>query len=520
MDSEPPAPRRDLTPCLLFPELMERGGGLARAVCERASLYARHYERVIIFTTGFSPRIDAVVALLKERGSLDERVVVRNFFQHSSWVARLSEPPRAALSVFASAHVDSRRQRMPGGQFFRIADRHQTDRHPWGYRYFDSEGLPLLTTRTGPGSKHEQLATFHSAQTEDVDWGTIVAEWVDEELAGLPSPVLFSLQRGYNDPVLLASRKAVRKVASLHNCHYFDPEDPWSGTRISFRPLLHHPRAVDEIVCLTTQQRRELEIEVPGMRIRSVPYPGRPPREEPGAKDLQLVVLVAQLTERKRVDHAIRAFALVVQSLSHARLEVYGEGPAEGGLRRLIEELGLQESVFLMGYSLMVNRAQARAACTLMTSTFEGFARIISESMSLGTPVVAYDVRYGPRDLIRPGVDGLLVEVHEPEALAEAVVRMLRDPQRALEMGVRARDVIERFPIADFERSWLDVVSATNQPERARPRSVQDLTTLVMRRSDRARRLRKRMLDSVRPVPGLLRRGAGGAPRRGPRRHR
>lgn len=493
MTTELQSRRGDLTPCLLFPELIERGGGLARAVCERASLYARHYERVLILTTGFSPKIDAVVAELKQRGSLDERVGVRNFFQHSDWVARLGEPPAAAREVFADdAGVVSHRQRMPGGPFLRMADRNVAERHPRGYRYFDPQGRALLSTTTGPGSKHEQGATQHQPGHRELAWSTILTEWVDQELTGLPNPVLFSLQRGFNDPVLLASTQAARKIASVHNCHYLDSEEPSSGIRPSFRALLFKPRAVDEIVCLTVQQRLELEADVPGAVIRSIPYPGRPPREEPGPKDLLLVVLVAQLIERKRVDHAIRAFALVVGSVPGARLEIYGEGPAEADLRRLIDELGLQESVFLMGYSHEVNRAQARAACTLMTSTFEGFARVISESLSLGTPVVAYDVRYGPRDLIRPGIDGVLVDVHEPPALGAALVELLSHPERAVEMGRRATEVLDRFPIEDFERSWLDVVSSTNRPKRSRPASVQELTSLV-RRSALAENLKRRL---------------------------
>lgn len=486
--------RRDLTPCLLFPELGERGGGLARAVVERASLYARHYEQVLILTTGFSPKIDQTVVELVERGSLDPRVRVRNFFRDSSWVQSLGVPSApvrtdvaAAGEILAEEEIVSHRQRMPGGPFLRIADRYASDLYPHRYRYFDLAGQPLVTTRTIPGSKHEHRATVHGAEPLDIKWGTIVAEWVDDEIDSLVNPVLFSLQRGFNDPVLFASKKAVRKVASLHNCHYHDPEDPASGIKTSFRPLLSRHEAIDQIVCLTEQQRHELEIDVPRAPIRAIPYPGRPPRVEPGPKDPTLVVFVTQLIDRKRVDHAIRAFALVVQTVPQARLEIYGSGPAQPALQRLIDDLGLQRSVTLMGYSLTVNQAQARAACTLLTSTFEGFARVISESMSHGTPVIAYDIRYGPRDLIRHGVDGLLVTVQQPEALAVAIVGLLSDPERAREMGARASEVIDRFPIEDFEQAWLDVL---------RP-SLLDRTIILMRRSDLVRGVGRRLRATV-----------------------
>ena len=114
---------------------------------------------------------------------------------------------------------------------------------------------------------------------------------------------------------------------------------------------------------------------------------------------------------------------------------------------------------------------------------------MIGESMSLGTPVIAYDVRYGPRDLIRDGVDGVLLAEHTPDALADAIIRLLSDPQRALEMGVRARELIERFPVEDFEQAWLDVVA------RAASRKARALSRI--RRPNLRRRVERRLRRAI-----------------------
>ena len=83
MSNDPVALRSEETPCLLFPELVAQGGGLQRSVQERASLYAKRWERVLLLTTGFTPNWYSVPVALKERGSLHPRVKVRNFFAHS-----------------------------------------------------------------------------------------------------------------------------------------------------------------------------------------------------------------------------------------------------------------------------------------------------------------------------------------------------------------------------------------------------------------------------------------------------
>lgn len=489
MSLEPAVLRGDFTPFLLFPELSSRGGGLAKAVADQSSLYARHYERVVILTTGFSPKIDAVVAQLKARGSIDERVVVRNFFQHSRWVTQLGVPPEGALAAFDPAEIVSEGQRLPGGPVLRIADRNVGERFPRGYRYFDTAQRLLLTTSTWPKSGHERVAKMPGSKPRTVPWAAIVAGWVDEEMTGANRPVLFSLKRGLNDQVLIASTSASRKVASLHNCHLADPEHRRRGVRPVWRPLLDNARRVDEIVCLTKQQRRELSHDVRGTRLTDIPHPAQPPQTPPGRKDLGLVVMVARLVPTKRIHDAIRAFALVVPVIAEARLEIYGAGVAEPQLQRLIEELGLTESVQLMGYSYAVAAAQARAACTLLTSKFEGYALVISESMSLGTPVIAYDIRYGPRFLIRPWVDGVLVEVKEPTTLAAVILDLLLEPDRAVAMGTRASKITERLPIAAWEQSWLDVVA--HQP------SAWERTRAQLHRGDLGRRLRRRVRKTI-----------------------
>jgi glycosyltransferase involved in cell wall biosynthesis len=485
--------RTEETPCLLFPELFARGGGLQRSVQERATLFAQDWEQVLLLTSGFSTHWYKTPVALKERGSLHPRVRIRNFFAHSAWMKQLGVPPEDAYAVAGEDDLDARPQKLLGREPFRLADFHPGESMPFRYRYFDTAGRPFLTTYPGPRSKHEHHGV--DAAGKAVDWSALVAAWVDEEIAGLPAPVLFSLQRGVSDPVLLASKNAARKVASLHNCHYNDPDDRRSGIRPSFRPLFANADKVDRIVCQTQQQLDELREDVPAAPLQAIRYPGRDPHQEPVEKDTTLVVLVSQLIDRKRIDHAIRAFPDVVAAVPDARLEIYGQGPREGRLQALIDELGVGDSVRLMGYSLTVGEAQARAACVLLTSTFEGSPRVITESMSRGTPAISYTIRYGPRDLIDDGVDGLLVERHEPAALATAIVSLLSDPARVLEMGRQAGQIVERHPVAEFERAWRDVLTA---PARRR--------TVVTRARDLGQRARgSRVVRRLRRLTRALR---------------
>jgi glycosyltransferase involved in cell wall biosynthesis len=496
--------RSDITPCFIFPSLTVQAGGLTNAVRHRANFYARHFERVLVLTTDYQPDFPSVIARMRELGQLDERITVRNFYyDHEPFrrdapagppvEAELDEPglvrlpdERAVEESYRYFRPDGtpvKTKRYRGGRLLsvdsvdpgmrrltrddyledgRLRRRRSfspTTGEPLLDTYLTAAGPALATARVHPRKGIPTRTFLLRPQPEDLSsFSTLLARWIDEEISGVPTPVVFSDQRGKSDPVLFEVRKAAKRVAVLHNNHFIDPQDRAGGVRGIFATLFDHSEDVDTMVVLTQEQLADLREDFPALPFVHISHAAPAPAEVLPAKDPGLVVLVGQLIDRKRIDHAIRAFAEVVRAVPDARLEVYGEGEEHGALSALVEELSLSGSVHLMGYSLDVGPAQQRAVCTLMTSTFEGWGLVISESMANGTPVVSYDIKYGPRDLIRDGVDGVLVTEHEPHALAEAITALLQDPARAAAMAERAREVADRFPVAEYEQKWLDVL--------------------------------------------------------------
>ncbi|HSK46465.1 MAG TPA: glycosyltransferase, partial [Coriobacteriia bacterium] len=100
----------------------------------------------------------------------------------------------------------------------------------------------------------------------------------------------------------------------------------------------------------------------------------------------------------------------------------------------------------------------------------EAFGRVIVESMAEGTAVVAYDGKYGPADLVRHEVDGLLVPYADEQGLASAMVAMFKNPERAREMGTAALEVTERFPVKQTIDSWLLLYARALQQRELRVR--------------------------------------------------
>jgi poly(glycerol-phosphate) alpha-glucosyltransferase len=79
------------------------------------------------------------------------------------------------------------------------------------------------------------------------------------------------------------------------------------------------------------------------------------------------------------------------------------------------------------------------------------------ECLTVGTPVVVYDVRYGPAEIVRDGIDGFVVPEGDLQAAADSIVRLLLDPALRARMSASAIQVTERFSRQDYDDAWLDL---------------------------------------------------------------
>jgi glycosyltransferase involved in cell wall biosynthesis len=124
------------------------------------------------------------------------------------------------------------------------------------------------------------------------------------------------------------------------------------------------------------------------------------------------------------VDLAIRGF--VAAAVPGAVLDIYGDGAERGALQALIDDLGAGEYVVLRGATENVAGVLDAASVYLSTSAFEGQGLALAEALSHGTPAVVFDIRYGPRDMLRDG-GGVLVPDGDVAAHSAALADVLGD---------------------------------------------------------------------------------------------
>jgi glycosyltransferase involved in cell wall biosynthesis len=152
------------------------------------------------------------------------------------------------------------------------------------------------------------------------------------------------------------------------------------------------------------------------------------------------------LSPEKDVENLLRAMSIVIREEREFRLEIAGDGRCMNSLRELTRSLGLEGCVRFLGEVRDVAEVLGRASMFVLPSKTEGISLTLLEAMSRGLPVIATRVG-GTIEVIEEGKSGLMVAAGSPAELAVAMLRVYREPERAVEMGKVAHQRVA----ADFD---------------------------------------------------------------------
>ena len=232
---------------------------------------------------------------------------------------------------------------------------------------------------------------------------------------------------------------------------------------VAVESAIHHRTGaydpVDRLICpsrfmLETMSRAG---QVPD-RLVHVPHFCDLDAHEPATRPGRGIAFVGRLSPEKGVDVLLEAMASTPPDV---RLRIAGDGPALPALRHHAAQRGLEARVDFLGH------LDPRGIGELMRSTtalvvpsrwHENQPMVILEARACARPVIGSDLG-GISELVRPGVDGLLVPHDDPAALAEAIVEVTRDPGRSHEWGRQGRLAASSLtPERHLQR--LDVVYA------------------------------------------------------------
>jgi glycosyltransferase involved in cell wall biosynthesis len=255
------------------------------------------------------------------------------------------------------------------------------------------------------------------------------------------------------NPHLFRSTAVAAPLARWHGARVVETYHGREAWRRGFLPDRLVNRLVHRVIAVSEAARAFLVhgkgyppskiTVIPNGRDLSVFRPGQ--AREAVRKELSLdrtvplVGVVGRLETQKGHTYILQAWSEIVREFPDARLLVVGDGALREPLQKHAWVVGAADSVMFAGFRADIPRLLDAMDIVCLPSLFEGMPLTVIEAAAMARPVVATAVD-GTPEVVRDGRTGRLVPPADPPALAQALLELLRDPERARRMGQAARD--------------------------------------------------------------------------------
>jgi glycosyltransferase involved in cell wall biosynthesis len=150
------------------------------------------------------------------------------------------------------------------------------------------------------------------------------------------------------------------------------------------------------------------------------------------------VLAMGRMAPQKGLDRLIRIWASVAPAFPDWTLKIHGDGPDREQLTALVSTLGLS-SVLLLPFSQDPKREMLEASILAMAARYEGFPMVLIEAMQCGLPIVSYDTKCGPREIIDDEVTGYIVREDDEATFAQRLSQLMSDRALRVRLGSAAK---------------------------------------------------------------------------------
>lgn len=250
-----------------------------------------------------------------------------------------------------------------------------------------------------------------------------------------------------------------RKVLELHYCKFFRLQYGRRGLlgwidKLRTRQDEQIVRRFDKFVVLTNEDRGYWG-NLPNIEV----IPNAAMHVSDAYSDVmnKRVIAVGRLDYQKGFDRLIQAWELVQYTgkFTDWKLDIFGQGEWREMLQQMIDKAELQNTVCLNRPTKQIGEEYVKSDMLVMSSNYEGFPMVMIEAMACGLPVVSFDYKCGPKDIIQTGINGLLVPNGDIQALADAMMKVMEDEAYRKMLSLNARKVVDTYSEQAVMSQWI-----------------------------------------------------------------
>jgi glycosyltransferase involved in cell wall biosynthesis len=268
--------------------------------------------------------------------------------------------------------------------------------------------------------------------------------------------ILMGTNVGINIPLSLVNGNNLIKIGCEHRCY----DDPSVFSK--FLRRLCYPK-LDAVVTLVSCDAKRYSF---CKNVKTIPNSFSFLPKEHSRLCSGTILLIGRYTYQKNFENIIEAMSLIKDKCVGWRVRIIGDGEDKGKLQSLIKEKRLEEIVFLVPPTDNIEEEYLNSSIFVMCSRSEGLPMVMIEAKSCGLPVVSFDCPTGPADIIRDGIDGILVGNGNIKALAEAVLKLIENQDLRKRFGQEAIKDRERFSPAKIFEMWESLFKELKKDEK------------------------------------------------------
>ena len=470
--------------------IAETFGGLTAMCLKRAGYFHEAGVPSAVVTLDPNPDLDSRRRSLDESGRLHPEVPLLNLHEYYA-----SQPPGTesgstlqgpdlGVDWYESARVTRSSDNSTLYVQYKSSENPKLSHRS----YYRPDGSIYLVDVTAPTPENPErtfrtlrlAATADRAEIEFSSATLMYNHWLTEVVDRTGSDVIFDSE--FTAEILFAwSHPEALKFLVFHSTHVTAGEDPLTGQVSSaLRKSIRSRNGWDGIIFLTESQRTAFVQRFgddSNTMVISNPVDGPHALPAFSQKDPSRVLHVGRFTTGKNIGAVINIIDAVAAAQVPVHLDLIGDGELRSVLEEQVSDLGIGHLVTFHGHVHDVSERLAAARVLLLCSTFEGQSLAILEAQANGCVPVAYDVDFGPRDIIRNERNGYLVPFGDEVGAIRAVERLLLDDELCARMSAEAFASAGEFSSEQIFIHWKEALVKARSNKKTR----QDLATATIR---------------------------------------
>ena len=224
-------------------------------------------------------------------------------------------------------------------------------------------------------------------------------------------------------------------------------------------------------------KKEKIKVIYNPLNVEEIEKLAKEPLEKKYQKIFQnpVIINMGRLNKQKGQQYLIEAFCEIKNKIKDAKLVILGKGELEDSLKYLSEKMGFKDDIHFLGWQENPFKFLASSKIFILSSLWEGLPYVLLEAMACGLPIVSFDCKSGPREILAPNTDfsfqarnieyaeyGVLVEKENKKLLSQAAIKLLLDGDLLKELKEKSKKRALNFNIENIIKEWKFLENGKN----------------------------------------------------------